>query len=325
MPRLDISELVPVVLDLFEAGLAPSTQRVYRTGGSSYRKFCADAGLIDFPTSEHNLMLFVAHLHSRKLAPGTMKSYLAAVRYLQISMGLGNPRINEMPKLEYLMKGVKRAAPGGVRRRLPITVEILAELKLHWLRPSAGTDVKMLWAVSCLCFFGFLRLGEAVAPSPGSYDLNCHLCFGDVLVDSRSAPSYLQVNIKASKTDPFRQGCTIYIGATKSSICPVAAVLSFMVARGSAPGPLFTWEGGQFLTRERMVAELRSALRARGIQAKDYAGHSFRIGAATTAARRGIQDSLIKTLGRWESSAYMSYVRTAPKLLQRVAGTLVAK
>ena len=35
-----------------------------------------------------------------------------------------------------------------------------------------------------------------------------------------------------------------------------------------------------------------------------YAGHSYRIGAATTASLCGIQDSTIKMLGRWQSSAY---------------------
>lgn len=270
-------------------------------------------------------MLFIAHLHTRKLAPGTMKSYLAAVRYQQISRGLGNPRINEMPKLEYLLKGVKRSAPGSVRRRLPITPEILSRLKHYWLKPPGSRDARMLWAVSCLCFFGFLRSGEAVAPSVGSYDPNCQLCFSDVLVDSQAAPSVLQVRIKASKTDPFRQGCTVVLGVTEAEICPVRSVLNFMVARGGAPGPLFIWENGQYLTRERLVVELRAALMALGYPANDYAGHSFRIGAATTAAHRGIQDSLIKTLGRWESSAYMTYVRTAPETLEKVARTLVAK
>ena len=47
-----------------------------------------------------------------------------------------------------------------------------------------------------------------------------------------------------------------------------------------------------------------------GLQAKDYAGHSFRIGAATTAGARGVPDSTIKILGRWESSAYLLYIRT---------------
>ena len=105
----------------------------------------------------------------------------------------------------------------------------------------------------------------------------------------------------------------------------MVAVLNYIVERGASLGPLFIRrEGGQYLTRERFVAELRSALAAVGYPAKDYAGHSFRIGAATTAARCGIQDSLIKTLGRWESAAYTSYVRTPPETLQQVAKTMLA-
>ena len=40
-----------------------------------------------------------------------------------------------------------------------------------------------------------------------------------------------------------------------------------------------------------------------------YAGHSFRIGAASTAAANGIEVSIIQTLGRWISSAYLDYIR----------------
>ena len=59
-----------------------------------------------------------------------------------------------------------------------------------------------------------------------------------------------------------------------------------------------------------------------GIDQSKYSGHSFRIGAATTVARTGIQDSLIKTLGRWESVAYQLYVTTPREQLVIVTITL---
>ena len=40
-----------------------------------------------------------------------------------------------------------------------------------------------------------------------------------------------------------------------------------------------------------------------------HCGHSLRIGAATTAAAKGMEDVNIKTLGRWESTAYLQYVK----------------
>ena len=81
-----------------------------------------------------------------------------------------------------------------------------------------------------------------------------------------------------------------------------------MVARGGFPGPLFVWDDGWFLTRDCFVASLRTTLTAVGYNARDYAGHSFRIRAAMTAARQEVQDSLIKTLRHWESAAYTRYI-----------------
>ena len=59
---------------------------------------------------------------------------------------------------------------------------------------------------------------------------------------------------------------------------------------------------------------------AAGYRGKDYAGHSFWIGVATTASRCGIQ---IKTQGRWESAAYTTYMKTAPEVLCKVSKTLL--
>ena len=112
----------------------------------------------------------------------------------------------------------------------------------------------------------------------------------------------IQVRIKASKTDPFRQGVSIYMGATGKQLCPVVAVLSYMVERGNSPGPLFQWQDGTYLTRDNFVHSLREALSLAGYPPEKFAGHSFRIGAATTAARCSIPESLIQTLGCWRIS-----------------------
>ena len=76
-----------------------------------------------------------------------------------------------------------------------------------------------------MCFFGFLHSGEIVVPSDTSYDPAVHLSYGDVRTDSIENPTCITVAVKASKTDPFRKGVVIHIGATKTQLCPVATVL----------------------------------------------------------------------------------------------------
>ena len=76
------------------------------------------------------------------------------------------------------------------------------------------------------------------------------------------------------------------------------------------------------LTRQRFVVALKEVLQQVGIDYFKYSGHSFCIGAATTAAARGIQDSLLKTMGRWKSAAYQLYVRTPQAEMVAVSSTL---
>eukprot|EP00731_Ephydatia_muelleri_P013916 Em0007g1226a len=147
--------------------------------------------------------------------------------------------------------------------------------------------------------------------------------YGDVKIDAIRNPSYIEVTIKASKTDPFRKGVKVYLGVTGVTLCPVASILSYMVSRGSRTGPFFSFSDQRPLTRDRLVKEVCQAMRTSGIDDKLYSGHSFRIGAATTAASCGLQDSLIKTLGRWESAAYTIYIRTPKAELCGVASKLV--
>lgn len=71
------------------------------------------------------------------------------------------------------------------------------------------------------------------------------------------------------------------LGRTGKELCPVNAIAAYMVIRGED-----TWALLPVCIRVHavLVQRLRTALVGAGYVAADYAGHSFRSGAATTAA-----------------------------------------
>ena len=71
-----------------------------------------------------------------------------------------------------------------------------------------------------------------------------------------------------------------------------------------------------------MVA-LCDVLGRAGYNLKDYAGHSFRIGAATTAAACGIPVETIKTLGCWKREAYHPFISLPREHLADISKALV--
>jgi len=232
-------------------------QRTYRSGEKRYLTFVASIGESPYPATEQLLSKFVAFMFRERLSASTMKSYLAAVHHAQIAIGLGDPVMVRMPQLQYVLKGARRQLAGRPKRtRLPITPEILCRLRSTWEGHPTRADAVMLWAAATLCFFAFLRMGEAVVPSDTGFDERYHLTYGDVRINSTQDPSWMEVHIKRSKCDQFAEGVFLYVGATGSSICPVAAMVGYLVLRGNVPGPLFRFADGRHLTRDRFVAGL---------------------------------------------------------------------
>ena len=144
------------------------------------------------------------------------------------------------------------------------------------------------------------------------------------MVDDTKNPSILQLKIKQSKTDPFRSGVDLYVGRTSTKLCALTAMIDNLGKRGISHDPLFRFKDGQALSRQLFVEAVRKGLRMAGIDQDKYCGHSFRIGAATTATAKGIEDSLIKTLGRWGSLAYLQYVKVPRSQLAGISNILAS-
>ena len=174
-----------------------------------------------------------------------------------------------------------------------------------------------MWAAATVCFFGFFRSGEITVPSVAAFDTTVHLAWGDVAVDNPSKPTAICIKLKLYKCDQFGAGVDIHLGRTNSPLCPVTALLSCMASRRDAPGPFFRDDRGLPLTKASFVHGIRQALSQLGFPAEQFAGHSFRIGAATAAAQAGLEDSVIQALGRWSSAAFLLYIRTPREQLAR--------
>ena len=174
--------------------------------------------------------------------------------------------------------------------------------------------------------FCFSVVWGIVVPSDSLFDGATHLCFGDISVNSRMAPSALMMHLKSSKTDPFRRGGLTCDRDREWGNLPSRSSVKLHGAARPCPGPLSRFSDGSFLTRAtcRFVVMIRSVLLQAGTDAKPYLGHSFQIGVATTSALSGTQDSLIKVLGRWQSSAHQLYIQTPPEdFLRAVARQLL--
>ncbi|XP_069834815.1 uncharacterized protein [Dendropsophus ebraccatus] len=203
------------------------------------------------------------------------------------------------------LKGWKKE---HVRReaRRPVSYKLLARIVEACSHVCSSTFEEHLFAACfCTAFFGALRIGELLPPSklkPGGL-----LC-DDVLVSNGS----LRLRLRVSKTDQYRKGVWIPIQGVQGSVCPVRCVAAYSAIRPQAHN-FFVHADSTPVTRFQFISVFRRCLSAIGIPPGDFSSHSFRIGAATEAARAGLSEVEVQRIGRWRSSCFAGYVR--PDLL----------
>ena len=285
---------------LHSQSLAPSTRNTYNSAYQNYNQFCHQCRLPLFPLSCHVLQFYVTSL-ARRVSYKTIKVYLAGIQFYSYMSGY-QETITSMIQLFYLLRGIRRVQGSQFSqvRRSPITIRHLYQLVNHiQVRHQNPHDQYMLHSAITLAFAGLLRSAEFVSHSTTTFDPDTTLLVSDI----RLSANIIHVSIKSSKTDPFKRGCIIRIGATGGLLCPVQAITNFIQLRGSGPGPLYQFRDGSYLTRRYLSQMLQTEFPNANLNT-----HSFRIGGASAAAAAGIQDSAIQLLGRWSSDAYRRYL-----------------
>ena len=240
---------------------------------------------------------------------------MSAIRNLHLELGFEYPS-GPTTLLSRVMRGITRSS-GVERPRLPITTPLLRLLctRLGTTNMRHPSDLAMLRAAFTLAFHGFLRCGE----------LTSGLSRDQIRIDSSDLK--LTLHLHRSKTDPSGHGCDITVGQCPDQlICPVAAMKAYLNFHHTPSAqPLFVYHNGSQLTRQDVTRELRVILPLCGVSdVQQYASHSFRIGAATSAAIAGVPDHLIRHMGRWQSDCVLRYIRVDPGEVIQVSHKLAS-
>ena len=255
------------------------------------------------PSSPPTQALFIAYMFDHKYAPSTVNTYVSALGYCHKLAGFFDPT-----KIFFISQMLKGYGKIGSRldSRLPITLPILHRIVTSAVQFSdSHYNICQFRAMCSLAFFAFLRVDEITASASG-HTLQINQL--TKLVNQKQEIVALKVTFFNFKHNYNQRPFSLEI-SRQNVCCPVQLILEFLHLRGNTPGPLFIMWDGYPVTRSVFSETLSNCIKYCGLDPSRYKGHSFRIGAASHAADRGMSDAQIRTLGRWKSNAFLKYIR----------------
>ena len=326
---------------LWDCALSGRTLSTYETGLQSFKSFLQMNNFISsvdvLPVVSYDiLILYVAHCYKTlKLKYATIKLYLYGIRFAYLKAGISCPLIrtdtSSCSRITTLLNAIKRVQGQVNNPRQPIIATILDKmcsvLNMGYL--TVYMDCLLL-AVCVTAFFGFLRCAEFTVTNDKDFDPAYNLCLGDLTFHENHA----ELLLKSSKTDPFRQGIVIQLfkNTTNYKLCPYNTLQTYLtrrnnkfVDRQNSLEPLFLTESGIPLTRSCFILHVKQIISRLGLDTTSYSGHSFRVGAASSACAARLEDHLIRTLGRWSSDCYRTYIRTPQQVIQEAQKALLTE
>ena len=290
-----MASLVKQATITIQASLSKSSRANYEKTLSDFRNFSYQANLQSgFPLNQGSVLLYLSHLQKSGLASSTITSKLSALNYYQKINGFQD--ITSHFLISKFISGLNKISR-AIDIRIPVTPEILHQF--HVAVPVVSTSVfysTLYKSMFSLSFFAFLRPGE-ITSSHNNIELsNVNLSKDNIAITF--------TKFKHHTGPPV----TVVVQSQNTTPCPVQCMANYLRLRGTTPGPLFCHQGGSPITYTSLN-NFFSAIQSFLQLGARYHLHSFRIGAATSAALRGIPEDEIKRMGRWSSSAYSKYIR----------------
>ena len=193
--------------------------------------------------------------------------------------------------------------------RLPITVPILDRLVAALSHIILSVyEMTLFRAMFFLTFNAYARIGQITTTN--TFSLSTVLQYANVTIQWKCGqPSKVSVTFRHFKHNLSSSPHVISFGHGPIAVSAFQSVADYIKVRGASSGPFFCHVQGFSVSRLPFDRLFLRALKYCNLDSAKYKGHSFRIGAATHAAKRTFSDSRVRALGRWSSNAFRKYIR----------------
>lgn len=281
--------------------LAPSTWANYNAAWSLWTVFLTSLGFPSSCISETLVLRFLDFLMQRNYSYSHIVKILAGISFFFKSRGF--PPCSSFFLVKQSLKGYRKHSYRS-DTRVPVTFSLLRRLMAASAFVCYSTAEALLFKVSfSLLFFGAFRISELLPRSSSSLG---GLWFSDVSM----GPDFIKIFLRFSKTDQLGRGRWIVIPRSFGSpVCAFFWLSAYLPSRPLGSPQLLLHDSGSPLTQRQFSAVLKKCLLYLNLPHLRVTSHSFRIGAATEAAKLGFSESDIKKLGGWKSDCYLSYIR----------------
>lgn len=294
---------------LLRSSLSSTTITAYQSAFNSYSNFVQQFFLKEqcLPPSIHHLSAFLAHCYLKGFAAATTRTLVSSLSFI---FQLGSyTDITQHFICKKMLQGFSKAKPSA-DSRLPITPSILQQI-VNSLQFTTKSDFlrKLFKAMFVLAFCAFLRIGEITKTSS---PVQHFLLFSNVTLGSLHNKNFIDITIphfKHSKSN--NTTLRIYENLGNLQLCPYQSLLNYLHQRRHKLGsePLFSFMDGAPVSRAYFSQQLKEVLAFCNLNFQQFHTHSFRIGAASTAAALGFSELQIQTMGWWHSTAFKKYIR----------------
>jgi hypothetical protein len=289
---------------------AKGTRSLYGSGLLAFHVFCDSRAIAETqrcPASTALILLFIANA-AGSYSGKTITNYVFAVRAWHVLHG--QPWQPNPLEVKAALDGSMVLTPASSQRpkRQPVTILFLTTAAAH-VDMTVPFDAAF-FACLTVAFYSVSRLGELTVPSLKAFDAGRHPKRADLSIRSDRNGIRMHV-LRLPVTKTTRQGEDIYWSAQPGASDPEAAMTCHLRLNNPSAGQhVFTWKhpkGPRPLTRTAFLSRLKELVSVQSSQAVH--GHSIRIGGTLELLLRGVPFDVVKTIGRWSSEAFVTYLR----------------